>query len=173
MSRHPCQSKMNKKLIEYLIIATAIILLIYAGFTMVNYKFPERQGEITDSISMLYPSTSGYTVNGDTVEFRNSLYDFYDMDVSKLDSSDKRISNLLNHFANFEQGTIDYKNETCYLITMEFDDGSGFNYHSMIIPIDSFNKDTLTFKKDAKVYLFDGKDRKFVVESAFESQVVT
>jgi hypothetical protein len=55
---------------------------------------------------------------------------------------------------------------------MEFDDGNGFKYHSMIIPIDSFDKNNLSFTKDANVYLFDGNNRKFVAESAFESQVV-
>ena len=162
---------MNKKIIEYLIIATAVILLIYGFCTIATYKFPERQSDVTDSIKMYHPSSSAYTVKGDDVEFRNSLYGIYDMDVSKLNSSDERIANLLNHFANFEQGTIDYKNETCYLLTMEFDDGHGFRYHSMIIPIDSFDKEKLSFKKDANVYLFDGNNRKFVVESAFGSEV--
>ena len=163
---------MNKKLIEYLIIATAIILLVYGFSVMATYKFPQKQSDVTDSIKMYHPSSSGYTVNGNTVEFRNSLYDFYNMDVSKLNSSDGRLTNLLNHFANFEQGTIDYMNETCYLLTMEFDDGSGYRYHSMIIPIDSFDKNNLSFKKDATVYLFDANNRKFVLESAFNSQVV-
>ncbi len=161
----------NKKLIEYLIIAATIILLLYCCFVAMDYKFPEKPGNITDSISMNYPSSSAYTVNGDTVEFRNSLYDFYDMDVSKLSSSDKRLTDLLNHFANFNQGTVDYKNESCYLLTMEFEDGYGYKYHSMIVPIDSFDKGNLSFTKDATVYLFDGNNRKFVIDSAFNSQV--
>lgn len=161
----------NKKVIEYLIIAATVILLIYCCFAAMDYKFPEKHKDITDSISMYYPSSSAYTVNGDTVEFRNSLYDFYDMDVSKLKSSDERFTNLLNHFANFNQGTIDYKNESCYLLTMEFEDDYGYKYHSMIVPIDSFDRDSFSFKKDATVYLFDGNNRKFVVDSAFNSQV--
>lgn len=163
---------MNKKIIEYLIIATVIILLAYSCLTMASYHFPEKKANVTDSITMYYPASSGYTVNGDTVEFRNVLYDFYNMDVSKLNSSNQRIGNLLSHFANVNQGTVDYINESCYLITMEFEDGSGFKYHCMMIPIDSFNKDNLSFKNDTNVYLFDGNNRQFVVDSAFNSKVV-
>ncbi len=166
---------MNKKIIEYLIIATAIILLLYASYSMVSYnneKFKVVTADVTDSITMYYPSSSGYTVNGDTVEFRNSLYDFYNMDVSKLSSSDKRLTNLLNHFANLNQGTVDFLNETCYLVTIEFEDGSGFKYHSIIIPIDSFNKDSFSFKNETDVYVFDGNNREFIVDSAFNSRVV-
>ena len=163
---------MNKKIIEYLIIATVIILLIYCCYSLLGFKLPEKEAEITDSITMYYPTSSGYKVVGDKVEFRNQ-YDFYNMDVSKLNSSDKRLANLLNHFANLNQGTIDYKNETCYIITMEFDDGSGFKYHSMIIPFDSFDKNTLSFTKDTNVYLFEANNREFVVDAAFNSKVVT
>lgn len=164
---------MDKKRIEYLIIATAIILLIYAGYSLMSHKYLEQEQEITDSITMYYPSSSAYTVVGDTVEFRNSYYDFYNMDVSKLKSSDERITNLLNHFANLNQGTIDYKNETCYLLTMEFDDGDGFKYHSMIIPFDSFNKTSLTFTKQTDVYLIEGNNREFVVDTGFNCKVKT
>ena len=66
----------------------------------------------------------------------------------------------------------DYLNETCYLITVEFEDDSGFKYHSIIIPIDSFNKDDLKFTDNATVYLFEANNRQFVVDSAFNSQVV-
>ena len=119
---------------------------------------------------MYYPSSSGYSVNGDTIEFRNLLYDFYNMDVSKLNSSDSRLTNLLNHYDN--QGTVDYKNETCYLLTMEFEDDNGFNYHSMIIPTNSFNKDSRSFTNETSVYLFDGNNRRFVLDTAFNSEVV-
>ena len=164
--------KLDKKIIEYIIIAIAILLLLYGGFSVMNYKYQEKQENITDSISMYYPSSSSYEIDGDTIEFRNSLYDFYNMDVSKLKSSDAKVTNLLNHFANVNQGTVDYKNETCYLLTMEFADDSGFKYHSILIPIDSFNKDSLSFNNETYVYLFDGNDRGFVVDSAFNSRVV-
>jgi hypothetical protein len=163
---------MNKRLIEYLIIATVIVLLIYGCVTMMGYKYPEKKANVTDSITLYYPTSSGYTVNGDTVEFRNLLYDFYNMDISKLNSSNQRVTNLLNHFSSFGQGTVDYMNESCYLVTVEFDDGSGFKCHSMIIPMNSFNKDSLTFKNESTVYLFDANDRQFVVDAAFNSQVV-
>ena len=166
---------MNKKLIEYLIIATALILLIYGCYTMISYSsggYDEVQNNVTDSITMYYPSSSGYAVAGNTVEFRNELYDFYNMDVSKLSSSDEKVKNLLNHFSSDNHGTVDYKNETCYLLTVEFEDDNGFKSHSMIIPVDSFDKSSLSFKDNATVYLFDGKDRGFVVDSAFNSQVV-
>ena len=162
---------MNKKIIEYLIIATAVILLIYGGYSMMSYKYPEKEEKITDSITMYYPTSSGYEIVSDTVEFRNSMYDFYNMDVSKLNSSDERVSNLLNHFANFNQGTVDYKNESCYLLTMEFED-NGFKYHSMIIPVDSFNRDKLSFENESSLYLFDGNNREFVIDTAFNSKVV-
>ena len=164
---------MNKKIIEYIIIITTIILLFYSCYSIINYKYPEKETNITDSITMFYPSTSEYKIVGDTVEFRNSFYDFYNMDVSKLNSSDEKLTNLLNHFANVNQGTIDFKNESCYLITMEFMDDNGFKYHSIIIPVKSFNKNNLSFNNDTTVYLFDGNNRKFVIDSAFNSQVVT
>ncbi|WP_458403208.1 hypothetical protein [Methanobrevibacter sp.] len=163
---------MNKKIVEYLIIATAVVLLVYGGYSIMEYKYRETETDITDSIFMSYPSSSEYNVVGNRVEFRNAAYDFYNMDVSKLNSTDNRLSNLLNHFAKVSQGTIDYKNETCYLLTMEFDDGSGFRYHSMIIPFDSFNKENLSFTKPATVYLFDANNRDFVVDSAFNSRVI-
>lgn len=166
---------MNKKLIEYLIIATVIILLVYSFYSFISYSndgFREVQADVTDSVTMYYPSSSGYTVVGDTVEFRNELYDFYDMDVTKLSSSDERITNLLKHYSSDSKGTIDYKNETCYRLTLELEDEKGFKYHSIIIPIDSFDKDSLTFNKETTVYLFDGNNRKYVVDSVFNSQVV-
>lgn len=163
---------MNKKMIEYLIIATALILLVYGGYSIMSYEYRDSQIDVTDSIFVTYPSSSEYNVVGDKVEFRNAAYDFYNMDISKLNSTDGRLSNLLNHFAKVSQGTIDYKNESCYLLTMEFDDGSGFKYHSMIIPFDSFNKDNLTFTKPATVYLFEANNREFVVDTAFNSRVI-
>lgn len=162
---------MNQKTIEYLIIATAIILLIYGGYSLMTHKYLEQEGEITDSVTMYYPSGSSYTVIGDAIEFKNSQYPFYDMNVSKLKSSDKRIETLLNHFANLNQGTVDYKNESCYLLTMEFDDG--FRYHSMIIPYDSFNKTSLKFTNDTYVYLFEANNREFVVDTGFNCKVKT
>ncbi|WP_296853779.1 hypothetical protein [uncultured Methanobrevibacter sp.] len=162
---------MNKKMIEYLIITTAAILLIYGCYSIINYKYLETEKDITDSIIMYYPSSSEYHIVGDTIEFRNLAYDFYNMDVSKLNSTDGRLTNLLNHFANVNQGTIDYKNESCYLLTMEFED-NGFKYHSIIIPINSFNKDNLSFTNKTNVYLFDGNNREFVVDTAFNSQGV-
>ena len=132
-----------------------VILLLYGFACMGTYKYPEKKVNVTDSITMYYPTSSAYTVNGDTVEFRNVMYDFYNMDVTKLNSSSQKVTNLLNHYANFGQGSIDYMNESCYLITIEFDDGSGFNYHSLIIPVDSFDKDSLTFKDNSTVYVFE------------------
>lgn len=163
---------MNKKIVEYLIIATVVVLLIYCCYSYMSYNYLEDKTTINDSITMYYPLSSEYTIEGGTVEFRNTLSNFYDMDVSKLTSGDEKLTNLLNHFANLNRGTVDYKNESCYLITIEFEDGNGFKYHSMIIPIDSFNKDNLSFTKDANVYLFDGNNREFVVDTAFNSQVV-
>lgn len=161
---------MNKKLIEYLIIVTAVILLIYGFYSFIGYEYLEKERNITDSITMYYPSSSGYAVNGDTIEFRNLLYDFYNMDVSKLNSSDARLTNLINHYD--DMGTVDYKNETCYLLTIEFEDDNGFNHHSMIIPVNSFNKVNRSFTNETNVYVFDGNDRRFVLDAAFNSEVV-
>lgn len=162
---------MNKKIIEYLIIVTAIALLVYGGYSIISYNYTDLEKmAVTDSITMYYPSSSQYTVAGDTIEFRNS-FDIYNMDVSKLSSSDKKITTLLNHYNNFNRGTIDYKNESCYLVTLEFEDENGFKYHSIIIPYDSFKKENHSFIKYTDVYLFDGNNREFVVDAAFNSQV--
>lgn len=163
---------MNKQILEYLIVATVIVLLVYGCYSMVEYQYHDKQANITDSIIMYCPSSSDYTVVGDTVEFRNPYYTFYDMDVSKLSSSDEKVTNLLNHFSNVNQGSISYKNESCYLVDIEFDDQNGFKYHSMIVPLDSFNKDNLSFSKESKVYLFDGHDKNHVIYGALNSQVV-
>ena len=162
---------MNKKLIEYLIMITAIVILIYGCYSLHEYKLPEKKDNITPSASINHPLSSGYKVVGDTIEFSNAQ-DFYNMKVSKVNFSDKKITNLLNHFTNLGQGTVDYRNETCYMITIEFDDGSGYKYHSMIIPYDSFDKNDMSFTKDTAVYLFEGNDRQFVVDTVFNSDVV-
>lgn len=163
--------KMNKKLIEYLIVATAIAILLCSGYSIMDYKYGDSGTQISDSIFLNHPSSSEYKIVGDTIEFKNP-YDFYNMNVSKLNSTDQRLSNLLNHFSKVNEGKIDYKNESCYLITIEFDDSSGFKYHSMIIPFDSFNKENLTFTNQTNVYLFEGNNRDFVVDAAFNSQVM-
>lgn len=162
---------MNKKLIEYLIIVTAVILLIYGCYSLYTYTLPENKQNITDSATINFPLSSGYTADGDTIVFENA-HDFYNMKVSKLSSSDEKITNLLNHFTNLGQGTIDYRNETCYAVTIEFDDGSGYTYHSMVIPYDSFDKNNRSFTKDTNVYLFEGNNRQFVVDTVFNSDVV-
>ncbi|MEE0940058.1 hypothetical protein [Methanobrevibacter sp.] len=164
---------MNKRKIEYLIIATVIILLIYGGYCLMSHKYLEQKADITDSISVNYPAGSQYTVVGDTIEFKNPQDSFYNMNISKLNSTDNRITTLLNNYAAVNEGTIDYKNETCYLITLKFEENQGFKYHSLIIPYNSFNKDNLTFTKDTSVYLFEANNREFVVDTAFNSKVKT
>lgn len=162
---------MNKKLIEYLIIVTAVVILIYGCYSLYEYKLPEMKDDITSSASINHPLSSGYKVDGDTIEFSN-VHDFYNMNVSKVNSSDEKITNLLNHFNNLGQGTVDYRNESCYLITIEFDDGSGYKYHSIVIPYDSFDKNGMSFTRDTEVYLFEGNDREFVVDTVFNSDVI-
>ena len=164
---------MNKKKIEYLIMATTIILLLYGGYCLATHKYLENKAEITDSIEMNYPLNSEYAVLGDTIEFKNLQDSFYNMNVSKLNSSDAKITTLLKNFATINEGTIDYKNETCYLITLKFDEPQGFKYHSLIIPYDSFDKNNLTFSKDTDVYVFEANNREFVVDTAFNSKVKT
>ena len=94
------------------------------------------------------------------------------MDVLKTNSSDERVTGLLNHFSTVNQGSVSYKNESCYLVYIEFDDGSGFRQHSMIIPLDSFNKDSLSFTNESVVYLFDSNDKNSVIYGALNSEVV-
>ena len=163
---------MNNKLIENLIMATVIILLIYGAYSYYGYNYHEQPDNVTEYITMYHPESSSFSVSGDTVEFRNSYYDFYDMDVSRLSSSDERITVLLNHFSKFNRGSVNYLNETCYLVAIVFDDGSGFNYHTILIPIDSFDRDSLSFKNETTVYLYDGKDWNFVLDSVINSKVV-
>ena len=164
---------MNKRKIEYLIMATTIILLLYGRYCLMTHDHMEQRSDVTDSINMNYPSSSEYAVVGNTVQFTNPQDSFYNMNVSKLNSTDGKITTLLKNFATVNAGTIDYKNETCYLITLKFDEPHGFKYHSMIIPYDSFNKDNLTFTNDTYVYLFEANDREYVVDTAFNSEVKT
>lgn len=155
---------------EYIIIAIVMILLAYSMYFFTSYQYNDEK-VVLDSITILAPSGSQYTVEGDTIEFRNHIYDFYNLDVTKANSSDEKVTKLLNHYLSFKTSTTDFKNETCYLITVPFEDDNGFRYHSMIIPIDSFNRDNLTFSKNCTVWIFDGKNREFVVDSAFNSEV--
>lgn len=164
---------MNNKLIEYLIMATVIILLIYGFYSFIGYKYPEHSENVTEYLTMYYPNSSSYSVSGDTVEFRNSYYDFYDMDVSRLSSSDERIITLLNHYSYFNtRGYVNFFNETCYMVAIPFDDDKGFKYHIILIPVDSFDSDALSFKNETTVYLYDGKDSSFVTDSVRNSKVV-
>ena len=163
---------MYKKIIEYLIIISLIILIIYSCYSFLNYSYYVNHDEITDAITMNYPVSSQYNIVNDTVEFRNSYYAIYDMDVSRLESSNPEVADFLKHINEENYATIDYKNETCYLITAEYTDNNGFNYHSMIIPVKSFSKDDLSFTKKDKVYVFNGNNRDFVVHTAFDSQVI-
>lgn len=163
---------MNKKVIEYLVIVTAIALLVYGGYSILDYKYQDSEEMVvTDSITLYCPSCSDYSVVGDEIEFR-SLFDIYNMDVSKVISSDTKVKNLLKHYSSFNRGSIDYKNESCYLVTVEFEDENGFRYHSIIIPYDSFDCDSFSFTKDTNVFLFDGNNREFVVDTAFNSRGV-
>lgn len=124
-----------------------------------------------DDITISVPSGSNYDAVGDTIEFRNDFYDIYNMDVTKTNSSDAKVSKLINYYRSFKTSTTDFKNETCYLLTIPVEDENGFGCHSMIIPIDSFNRKNLTFTKECTVWIFDGKNREFVVDSAFNSEV--
>ena len=159
-------------MIEYLIIGVAIVLILYGCFSFATCQFHEKKATVMDSLTMYYPSSSKILDDGDVVKFRNSD-EFYNLDVSRLKSTDERVENLLTHFSNIDnQGTLEYKNETHYVLTIKYPDDNGFNYHSMIIPIDSFNKDDSTFGNKTDVLLFDGNNREFVVDSAFLSEGV-
>lgn len=161
---------MNKKIIEYIIVAIAIILLIYASYFFISYQYYEN--EITfDSITLLAPMSSQYEVVGDTIEFRNPTYSFYNLDVVKTNSDDVKVKSLLNALLNFNTGGVTYYNESCYLIFVEYEVGD-YKNHAMIIPVDSFNQDDLTFSKNTTVWLFESNNNKFVIDSALNSKVV-
>ncbi|MBR4448371.1 hypothetical protein [Methanobrevibacter sp.] len=160
---------MNRKTIEYIIIIIAVVLLIYASYFFINYQYHANEIEF-DSITMLAPESSNYEIVGDAIEFRNPD-SFYNMDVTKTNSDDAKVKSLLNALSNFNTGDITYYNESCYLVVVEYDNGN-YNDHAIIIPVDSFDKDTLTFSKNTPVWLFDSNDFKFVVDSALNSEVV-
>ena len=160
---------MNRKIIEYAIIAVVAVLLIYTLLPVINYTYSAT--EVNMGSDMFYvPSSSEYNVVGDTIEFKNP-YDFYNLNVTKLNSSDERVQSLLKYYSNFDKGTKDFYNETSYLITVDYEE-NGFSCHAMVIPMDSFDKDNLTFKKDTQVWLFEGNNRDFVVDTVFNSMVV-
>ena len=161
---------MDKKTIEYIIIAVAIILLIYTSYCFLTYHYAEKEIKINDTISILSPSSSTHTVVGDTIEFRNN-FDIYNLDVKKTTSTNEDVKALLNYYLNFDGGTIDYYNESCYLVTVPID-YNGYDYHSMIIPTDSFNKNNASFTNETTVWIFNGNNREFVVDSAFNSWVI-
>lgn len=161
---------MNRKMGEYVIITIVIFLLIYASYFALTYHYHEERVDF-EYISLLSPASSHYTVNGDMIEFRDPIQGIYNLDVSKLTSSDARVTQLLNYFAHFRNYDLEYYNESCYKISGSFDDDNGFSYHMLLIPIDSFDKDSLTFKNESEVILFDGVNREFVIDSVIHSEV--
>jgi hypothetical protein len=160
---------MNRKTIEYIIIIIAVVLLIYASYYFINYQYQENEIEF-DSIVIRAPESSSYETVGDTIKFTNP-YTFYNLDATKTNSSDANIKSLLNALSNFNTGGVTYYNESCYLVFVEYDTGD-YKDHAMIIPIDSFDKDSLTFSNDTAVWLFDSNNIKFVMDSALNSKVV-
>ena len=58
------------------------------------------------------------------------------------------------------------------MVAIPFDDDKGFKYHIILIPVDSFDSDALSFKNETTVYLYDGKDSSFVTDSVRNSKVV-
>lgn len=67
--------------------ATTIILLLYGGYCLMTHDHMEQRSDVTDSINMNYPSSSEYAVVGNTVQFTNPQDSFYNMNVSKLNST--------------------------------------------------------------------------------------
>ena len=161
---------MNKRTIEYVIIIIAVILLIYACYFSVTYKYPEKELAL-DSITLLCPENSEYKISGDTIEFKVPSTDIYDLNITKTNSSDDKVSNLINYYSTNRQGDIAYLNESCYIVSVYSEFGE-FHHHSMIIPIDSFDKDNLTFKNESAVWVYDGNNEEFVLDSAYNSEVV-
>ena len=163
---------MNKRLIQYAILAAAIILLLYGAYFSMTYHYLEEEVKVNDSITLLSPISSNYTVDGDTIKFRDKSSDIYNIDITKTDSSDDRVIKLLNYFKHLKDGSFDYYNETCCLISVNYEDGSGFDYHAMLIPSDSINKENMSITGECDIWLFDGTNREFVLDSAFNSRVV-
>lgn len=160
---------MNKKLIEYLIIAIAVILLILAAYSFIAYKYAETEYNM-DSITLRAPTSSSYEVSGSTIEFTNPNYPFYNLNITKTDSDDSNVKALLKSYKSFKGGSIDYINESCYLIYVNYPD-RGFDHHTLIIPVKDFDKDSLTFKNNSTVWLFDANNREFVLDSTYNSKV--
>ena len=161
---------MDKKIIEYVILAVAIILLIYASYYFITYSYQENEVSF-DDITLLVPSSSQYEVIGNTIEFKNPTYSFYNLNVTRYNSSDEKIANVMNYVSNLNMGGIEYLNESCYVLTVEYPDGN-FKYTSLIIPIDSFDKDNFSFTNESTVWLFEANNKEFVIDSAFNSKVV-
>ena len=161
---------LDKKKIEYIIIAIAIFLLVYASYFFITYNYLEQE-ITTDSITLLAPKGSEYTVDGDTIVFKN-MFDIYNLNITKMNSSDKRVVSLINYYSNFKLGGIEFLNESCYVLNVACED-NGYNYHSIIIPIDSFDKEKLSFKNETTVWIFSGNNKEFVMDSAFHSKVLT
>ena len=51
-----------------------------------------------------------------------------------------------------------------------YDDG-GYKYHSLLIPIDSFSRDDLTFTNETPVWIFEANNKEFVMDSAYNAEV--
>ena len=160
---------MDKRKIEYVLIAVAVLLLVYASYVLLTYNYMEQ--EITvDSLTLLSPVSSEYTVEGDTIVFKNSKYGIYNLNITKANSSDKKAVNLINYYSNFKEGSVEFKNETYYILTVMYDDG-GYKYHSLLIPIDSFSRDDLTFTNETPVWIFEANNKEFVMDSAYNAEV--
>ena len=163
---------MDRRIIQYVFIAVAVVLLICAAYLAMTGHYVEKEEQISDSIILQHPISSKYTVSGDKIEFRDPNSEIYNLDIQKVSSKDKKVTYLLNYLEHMGNGDVGYYNESCYLVNVEVEDDDGFSQHCMIIPIDSFNKDDLSFKNDTDLWLFDGNNREFVFDSVLNSQVV-
>lgn len=163
---------MYRKAVEYIIITAVIILIAYGAYSFLTYSYPVHQDNITDTIEIQYPASSNYTLTSTGVEFENTYYAFYDMNVSRLDSTSDKARDFLKNYTSTDNRAFDYKNETAYLLTCEYEDENGFMHHTLIVPVKSFDKDNLSFTQKTKVCLFDTNNWDFAVHTAFDSQVI-
>lgn len=159
---------MDRKKIEYVLLAIAILLLVCVSYFLFTYNYLEQEVTI-GSVTLLSPVSSEYTVEGDTIVFKNPTYDIYNLNITRTDSSNNKVVNLINYYSNFKQGNIEYKNESYYLLSVAHDN-DGYKYHSILIPIDSFDKENLSFTDKVDVLIFDGNNKEFVMDSAFNSR---
>lgn len=161
----------KKKIVEYIIISIVILSVAYLMISFFNFSYEYEEDVIAkdevknpiDNVSIAFPEDSTIIKREDGVfDFEND-YEIYNFNVMLVDSNNSNARHLVTVMQTFDDGSIDPYNESYYILSESFEDDDGFTMHSMIVPIDSFDRENVEFTKNCSVIIVNGNDWDFVL----------